>query len=61
MNEAISEEVHTLCQRYQALALSENHTTLTVALSEEAPRVASGAAFRHGQTHTPGAVASNPA
>lgn len=37
MNEAISEEVQTLCQRYQALALSENHTTLTVALSEEAP------------------------
>ncbi|WP_226020335.1 ATPase, T2SS/T4P/T4SS family [Serratia symbiotica] len=38
MDEAISEEVQTLCQRYQALALSENHTTLTVALSEEAPQ-----------------------
>ncbi|BBI91962.1 type II secretion system protein GspE [Serratia symbiotica] len=38
MDEVISEEVQTLCQRYQVLALSENHTTLTVALSEEAPQ-----------------------
>lgn len=38
MNAQISEEVHTLCRRYQALALSEDPTTLTVALSEEAPQ-----------------------
>ncbi|CAI0969367.1 type II secretion system protein GspE [Serratia entomophila] len=38
MIEAISEEVHNLCRRYQTLALNEDHTTLTVALSEEAPQ-----------------------
>ncbi|MGP1209086.1 MULTISPECIES: type II secretion system protein GspE [unclassified Serratia (in: enterobacteria)] len=38
MNAQISEEVHALCRRYQALALSEDPTTLTVALSEEAPQ-----------------------
>lgn len=38
MSKAISEEVHGLCRRYHTLALSEDHTTLTVAHSEEAPQ-----------------------
>lgn len=38
MNAQISEEVHALCRRYQALALNEDPTTLTIALNEEAPQ-----------------------
>lgn len=53
MNEAISEEVKTLYQRYQALALSENAPH---------PRggVAGVAAFRYGQTHIPRIGSSIP-
>jgi protein transport protein HofB len=38
MSTAISEEIHTLCQRYQALALSEDDQCLNVALTTEAPQ-----------------------
>lgn len=38
MSETISEEVHALCQRYQTLALSADASTLTIALSEDAPQ-----------------------
>ncbi|WP_258090143.1 ATPase, T2SS/T4P/T4SS family [Serratia liquefaciens] len=38
MSTAISDEIHTLCQRYQALALSEDDQCLNVALTTEAPQ-----------------------
>ena len=57
MNAQISEEVHALCRRYQALALNEDPTTLTIALNEEAPQAAGGAAFRHRQAHPSGTLA----
>jgi protein transport protein HofB len=37
MNLEISDEIHALCQRYQALALSEDKRQLTVALHGEIP------------------------
>ncbi|MFK3842327.1 type II secretion system protein GspE [Serratia sp. NPDC087055] len=37
MSVTISDEIHALCRRYQALALSEDEYCLNVALAEEAP------------------------
>ncbi|WP_122289656.1 type II secretion system protein GspE [Serratia plymuthica] len=38
MSIGISDEIHALCQRYQALALSEDDDSLTVALNAEVPQ-----------------------
>jgi len=38
MSTTISDEIHALCRRYQALALSEDQHSLNVALTEEAPQ-----------------------
>ncbi|WP_413507308.1 type II secretion system protein GspE [Serratia proteamaculans] len=38
MSTTISDEIHALCRRYQALALSEDQHSLSVALTEEAPQ-----------------------
>ncbi|CAI1069328.1 Type II traffic warden ATPase [Serratia quinivorans] len=38
MSTAISDEIHALCRRYQALALSEDRYCLNVALTAEAPQ-----------------------
>lgn len=38
MSVTISDEIHALCRRYQALVLSEDECCLNVALAEEAPQ-----------------------
>ncbi len=38
MSTTISDEIHALCRRYQALALREDQHSLNVALTEEAPQ-----------------------
>lgn len=38
MSTTISDEIHALCRRYQALALSEDQHSLSVALTEKAPQ-----------------------